>query len=599
MSILSAFECPYPGCGRQFNVSSNMRRHYRNHSSPAGLPVSNAMPQTPGVLSLHSSVQLERERTERIRLQVQHQASSLSRSIHPGDRNIYGPHSSGLPLHRSPQAPSSYRAPIGISRELEQEMLWRERERALGQGPPGYQSYSQRVPVDYRTAGSHMASTQGIVPGTMATRPGQIPQHADIRPQAGTLYASRSESHPYQAHILSHSHPPPNRERYGSMSGSGSPSPAFSPGLSHAMSLPSRSGWQRHAHTHSAPAFAGSVYGPSPPHERVELPPLRMTQVGSPPVRERILPPPVGHSRSHSLSVTGDRTPAASTYNEAREEEYSKWERRERRDSTAARTGHESEHGDMADSASEYDTREIESRQDVMMNGVEELGGRSRARHWDIEGRDENYVQTGIRSSSSVESGLRSYAPSSMHSHYRFGSTSSNDAMASSPVINRDRAHSYSRPHPHSHSYSHSRNGSASSSGHGHGFVSHPYARARHAHSRSRDAASIDESLTQTPPVPGMPTHSPRLSLSKSVSPRATTTVSIDLSSSTSSTSSPRQRAVLNECKESLHNISPQMAYPSKFPSYTFPPPPPPEGLKSSAPSPISESRMEVEEELK
>ena len=77
--------------------------------------------------------------------------------------------------------------------------------------------------------------------------------------------------------------------------------------------------------------------------------------------------------------------------------------RRERRDSTAARTGHESEHGDMADSASEYDTREIESRQDVMMNGVEELGGRSRARHWDIEGRDENYVQTGIRSSSSVE----------------------------------------------------------------------------------------------------------------------------------------------------------------------------------------------------
>ncbi|TDL15274.1 hypothetical protein BD410DRAFT_732986, partial [Rickenella mellea] len=25
------FECPHPGCGRQFNVSSNMRRHYRNH----------------------------------------------------------------------------------------------------------------------------------------------------------------------------------------------------------------------------------------------------------------------------------------------------------------------------------------------------------------------------------------------------------------------------------------------------------------------------------------------------------------------------------------------------------------------------------------
>ncbi|KAK7455736.1 hypothetical protein VKT23_010769 [Stygiomarasmius scandens] len=25
------FRCPYPGCGRMFNVNSNMRRHYRNH----------------------------------------------------------------------------------------------------------------------------------------------------------------------------------------------------------------------------------------------------------------------------------------------------------------------------------------------------------------------------------------------------------------------------------------------------------------------------------------------------------------------------------------------------------------------------------------
>ncbi|KAJ3716422.1 hypothetical protein C8R42DRAFT_724891 [Lentinula raphanica] len=28
------FRCPYPGCGREFNVNSNMRRHYRNHSNP-------------------------------------------------------------------------------------------------------------------------------------------------------------------------------------------------------------------------------------------------------------------------------------------------------------------------------------------------------------------------------------------------------------------------------------------------------------------------------------------------------------------------------------------------------------------------------------
>ncbi|OCH93291.1 hypothetical protein OBBRIDRAFT_771959 [Obba rivulosa] len=27
------YMCPYPDCGRKFNVSSNMRRHYRNHSS--------------------------------------------------------------------------------------------------------------------------------------------------------------------------------------------------------------------------------------------------------------------------------------------------------------------------------------------------------------------------------------------------------------------------------------------------------------------------------------------------------------------------------------------------------------------------------------
>ncbi|KAK0209465.1 hypothetical protein IW262DRAFT_1250093, partial [Armillaria fumosa] len=26
------FQCPFPGCGREFNVNSNMRRHYRNHT---------------------------------------------------------------------------------------------------------------------------------------------------------------------------------------------------------------------------------------------------------------------------------------------------------------------------------------------------------------------------------------------------------------------------------------------------------------------------------------------------------------------------------------------------------------------------------------
>jgi hypothetical protein len=31
----TAFQCPYPRCGREFNVNSNMRRHYRNHSIAA------------------------------------------------------------------------------------------------------------------------------------------------------------------------------------------------------------------------------------------------------------------------------------------------------------------------------------------------------------------------------------------------------------------------------------------------------------------------------------------------------------------------------------------------------------------------------------
>ncbi|KAJ7024902.1 hypothetical protein C8F04DRAFT_149462 [Mycena alexandri] len=35
-----SFLCPYPGCGRAFNVNSNMRRHFRNHSDPTDALVS-------------------------------------------------------------------------------------------------------------------------------------------------------------------------------------------------------------------------------------------------------------------------------------------------------------------------------------------------------------------------------------------------------------------------------------------------------------------------------------------------------------------------------------------------------------------------------
>ncbi|KAJ7203133.1 hypothetical protein GGX14DRAFT_697315 [Mycena pura] len=30
-----AFRCPHAGCGRAFNVNSNMRRHFRNHAAAA------------------------------------------------------------------------------------------------------------------------------------------------------------------------------------------------------------------------------------------------------------------------------------------------------------------------------------------------------------------------------------------------------------------------------------------------------------------------------------------------------------------------------------------------------------------------------------
>ncbi|KAJ7603867.1 hypothetical protein DFH06DRAFT_1255878 [Mycena polygramma] len=42
-----AFRCPYPSCGRQFNVNSNMRRHFRNHTTSAYAGASNASASSP------------------------------------------------------------------------------------------------------------------------------------------------------------------------------------------------------------------------------------------------------------------------------------------------------------------------------------------------------------------------------------------------------------------------------------------------------------------------------------------------------------------------------------------------------------------------
>ncbi|KAF7291292.1 C2H2 finger domain transcription factor mtfA [Mycena indigotica] len=41
------FRCPYPNCGRAFNVNSNMRRHYRNHSIALSA-AANAVAARPG-----------------------------------------------------------------------------------------------------------------------------------------------------------------------------------------------------------------------------------------------------------------------------------------------------------------------------------------------------------------------------------------------------------------------------------------------------------------------------------------------------------------------------------------------------------------------
>ncbi|KAK0212068.1 hypothetical protein DFS33DRAFT_1463469 [Desarmillaria ectypa] len=54
------FRCPFPGCGREFNVNSNMRRHYRNHTNPGATSSgpahssSSSLQQYPSSSPLHS-----------------------------------------------------------------------------------------------------------------------------------------------------------------------------------------------------------------------------------------------------------------------------------------------------------------------------------------------------------------------------------------------------------------------------------------------------------------------------------------------------------------------------------------------------------------
>ncbi|PBK90341.1 hypothetical protein ARMGADRAFT_296209 [Armillaria gallica] len=55
------FRCPFPGCGRGFNVNSNMRRHYRNHTNSSNgshvpAPLSSSPSHTLSSSPPHSSL---------------------------------------------------------------------------------------------------------------------------------------------------------------------------------------------------------------------------------------------------------------------------------------------------------------------------------------------------------------------------------------------------------------------------------------------------------------------------------------------------------------------------------------------------------------
>ncbi len=42
-----AYRCPFPGCGKEFNVKSNMLRHYRSHTNPVPSSSSSSLHDIP------------------------------------------------------------------------------------------------------------------------------------------------------------------------------------------------------------------------------------------------------------------------------------------------------------------------------------------------------------------------------------------------------------------------------------------------------------------------------------------------------------------------------------------------------------------------
>ncbi|KAL5488488.1 hypothetical protein ACEPAI_6606 [Sanghuangporus weigelae] len=666
------FECPYPGCGRQFNVSSNMRRHYRNHSSPAGLGPGAAPglgiglgmgmhePFGPrSMLGLHagppsypgpqfSHIQLERERIQRERLAMHGPSREPNPQYGPPSAYRPPPHTNGVPLPvshppRIPPPPGIHHGvpygsyPSGFGpreseldrrerltrlerdnweireREIERERMGRLERRPLPSQAPIHPAYSHhsstqlgRTP-DYRTGGgpgqpfldhvrypqpparSRPSSLVDHDPPPTHPQPQQphpVQLHSQARhPAAGpipVLRSSHSFSHLYASPLgHRHSRSSPSHSHSHSRERHSSKSPIVSPALSAASSLPVQ-GWRGHAHTHSAPAFdgLGRTRG-------VELPPL-MTSIRSPYNRDVALP--AGHGRSHSYSASGNYIGPGPTFippfNLGRDEERN--ERRARRDSTAALTGHESDREVMQGAMSDFESEDRREESDVEMHDA--IGGRV--------GR----IRPPSPALGAIGSPLHPLSPTFQrrtpppHSmELRRRPSNPQSVMASGTSSSRDRA--FSQPHPH---YAHSRTGSGSSSGHGHGYTSHPYARARHAHSQSREVAVVAADAV-----------SPRLRASLSTSPKAqlpntSTSVSPRASISSGMSPGPLQNGVNTDARpvqEPEHSdrvsklSSPISAsgHTSRFPVYTFPPPAPPPGVVIPTNSPVGSVTMEVE----
>ncbi|KAF8911423.1 hypothetical protein CPB85DRAFT_1216320 [Mucidula mucida] len=100
------FRCPFPGCGREFNVNSNMRRHYRNHSTSGstGQSEEDAVPPPP---STSSPAPYPTSRRDRASRHVQHYSSSTPpaspQSPSSSSRSFHEPYKSRVFDHQPPR----------------------------------------------------------------------------------------------------------------------------------------------------------------------------------------------------------------------------------------------------------------------------------------------------------------------------------------------------------------------------------------------------------------------------------------------------------------------------------------------------------------